>query len=167
MDSVIVLNSDYSFMCNVDWKRSIVLLYQGKAETVKETDKVIHNYNKTCSFIVPRIIRLIRYVTQVFKNKIPYSKGNIFLRDNYTCQYCGEVMAKKDCTIDHVVPKANGGRSSWENCVTSCKLCNNYKGDTELNKIDINLKREPKQPTVSDFNRIKSKEIIDKLKQMW
>jgi 5-methylcytosine-specific restriction endonuclease McrA len=167
MENVIVLNSDYSFMGNIDWKRSIVLLYQGKAETIKETNKVIHNSDKTYSFIVPKVIRLISYVTQIFKNKIPYSKTNIFVRDNYICQYCNKKLTKNECTIDHVVPKSKGGISSWENCVTSCKLCNNYKGDMDLNKINLYLKKTPIQPSVSDFTRIKSKTLINNLKEIW
>jgi len=167
MENVIVLNSDYSFMGNIDWRRSIVLLYQGKAETIKETDKIIHNHDRTHTFIVPKIIRLIKYVTQVFKNKIPYSKTNIFIRDDYTCQYCGVKLEHNKCTVDHVVPKCKNGKSTWENCVTSCKICNNIKGDIDLKDFKYSLKRTPEQPTISEFTRIKSKTLIDDLKDLW
>lgn len=167
MNGVVVLNSDYTFMGNIDWKRSIVLLYQGKAETIKDSDKTVYNHNKTCSYIIPKVIRLIKYVTQIFKNKIPYSKSNVFIRDNYICQYCGIKMEKKQCTIDHIVPKSKGGISSWENCTTSCKNCNNYKGDYDLKDISLTLKKKPVQPNVSDFNRIKSETLMDTLKNIW
>lgn len=163
MDNVAVLNSDFTFIGTISWERSIVLLYQGKAETVKETDTVIYNYDRSYSFIVPKVIRLVEYVKSLFTNKIPYSKRNIFIRDNFVCQYCGKVVAEGDCTVDHVVPKVNGGKSSWENCVCSCKRCNNAKGDRDLRHCGMKLKRPPHKPSAGDFIRLRSKHIIDNI----
>lgn len=163
MDNVAVLNSDYSFIGTISWERSIVLLYQGKAETVRETDTVIYNYDRTYSFIVPRVIRLIEYVKSIYANKIPYSKRNIFIRDGFACQYCGKKMSDGECTVDHIVPKVAGGKSSWENCVCSCKRCNNLKGDKPLEHTDMKLKKHPYKPSAGDFIRLRSRSIIDSI----
>ncbi len=168
MKSVIVLNADYSFLSNIDWQRSVVLLYQNKAEVVKESSKIVYNIGKTFSCVIPKVIRLINYVTQVHKNKLPYSKSNIFIRDKYTCQYCMKKMKSNQCTVDHVIPKAKGGKSTWLNCVTSCRSCNSSKGDMDLKDFRYVLLREPYQPTVSDFIRLRSnKHIIDTLQSLW
>jgi len=167
MQRVVVLNADYTFIGNIDWQRSIVLLYQKKAEIIKETTKIVSNVDKSYSFIVPRVIRLLKYITTVFKNKIPYSRYNIFVRDDFECQYCGKKMERRECTVDHVLPKLYGGESTWENCVTACKKCNNLKGDTLLEYTSMNLRKKPKQPTVSDFMRKKSDMILKSIGDLW
>jgi 5-methylcytosine-specific restriction endonuclease McrA len=165
--NVLVMNADYSFLGSISWQRSIVLLYQGKAEMVKETERVISNYDGSYTFVIPRIIRLLNYVTKVFKNKIPYSKFNVFLRDDFTCQYCGKKLLKQECTVDHVVPKVMGGASSWDNCVTSCKPCNNKKGDKTVKEMGYKLLNTPRKPSVADFMRKKASVYIDDLESLF
>jgi len=167
MTNVAVLNSDFTYIGMITWERSIVLLYQGKAEAVKDTDTTIYNTDKTIWYIVPRVIRLISFVKSLYKNKIPYSKRNIFVRDKHSCQYCGRKMDVKDCTVDHIVPKALGGRSSWINCVCSCKSCNNIKGDKDLSHTGMKLRSVPKQPTAADFIRLRSKHLISLIDDIW
>jgi len=160
---VIVLNSDFSYIGAISWERSIVLLYQGKAETVKESPTTIYNQDRTYSFVVPMVIRLVEYVKSLFRNKIPYTKRNIFVRDGYICQYCHKKLDISDCTVDHIVPKVDGGKSSWENCVCSCKKCNNIKGDKTLKQSGMRLKKQPVQPSAGDFIRLRSSHLIDQL----
>ena len=160
MDNVLVLNSDYSFMGVISWKRSVVLMYQNKVETIKETDTVVYNTDKSISYIIPKIIRLVKYVKQIFKNKIPYSKSNVFIRDNHTCQYCGVVMKLKYCTVDHIIPKSKGGQTKWSNIVTSCKRCNNQKDDRNLYDTHLQLRSIPRTPSVSEFMKKKSKKML-------
>jgi len=163
MENVAVLNADYTYVGMIDWQRSIVLLYQGKAEIVRETNRIIYNCDRTVSFIVPRVIRLIEYVKSLMRNKIPYSKRNIFIRDNYVCQFCGKKMEMNECTVDHLIPKVDGGKSSWLNCVCSCKKCNNIKGDKDLRHSGLKLKRQPYLPSAGDFIRLRSQHIVDQL----
>jgi len=171
--SVIVLNADNTYIGSITWQQSIILLYKGKAEIVSATDRIIRNVTRTVEFIVPNVVRLIKFVKSIYKaSNVPYSKRAIFIRDKYVCQYCGCQMEKKDCTVDHVYPKALGGDTSWENCVTSCHTCNNLKGDipyTNKSLIikDINgkdhtlfLKKRPVRPSVKDFIRMKSLDMI-------
>lgn len=161
--SVIVLNSDFTLIGMISWERSIVLLYQGKAETIKETEAVIYNHDKTHSFVIPRIIRLIEYVKSIYRNKVPYSKRNVFIRDKYTCQYCGKKMVENKCTVDHILPKSLGGKSSWENCVCSCYKCNNEKGDKPIYNTRLKLHKQPKIPSAGDFIRLRSTVLINQL----
>ncbi len=157
--NVIVLNADYAYINAISWQKAIILLYKGIAETVKESSRIVSNVDKSVQFIVPKVIKLVNLVTKIFKNKIPYSKYNVFIRDEYTCQFCGVKLKKRECTIDHVVPKVKGGLSSWNNCVCACKRCNNLKGDKDMEDTPYQFKRVPKRPSVSDFIRLKSKEV--------
>ena len=163
MSNVIVLNADYNYINKISWQKAICLLYKNKAEAIKQSDKIIYNGDKTVSFIVPVVIRLVKYIKQVYNNAIPYSKKGVFTRDNYICQYCGKELYQSNATIDHIVPKAKGGKTSWTNCVCSCKKCNNFKGDRDLKDTHLKLKSIPVKPKVSDYIRLQSKRVMNKL----
>ena len=165
MTNVAVLNSDFTYIGMISWERSIVLLYQGKAETVKDTDTVIYNTDKSYSFVIPKVIKLVSFVKSLYQSKIPYSKRNIFVRDKHTCQYCGKKMEQSECTVDHVNPKALGGKSSWSNCVCSCMRCNGLKGDKPLDHTPLSLRSVPRTPTAGDFIRLRSKHLIDQVEK--
>jgi 5-methylcytosine-specific restriction endonuclease McrA len=166
--SVIVLNADNTYIGSISWQASIVLLYKGKVEMVKATDRVVSNVTKSVEFVVPKVVRLIRFVKQVYKkSNVAYSKRAVFIRDKYKCQFCGIQLEKKDCTVDHVVPKARGGQSTWTNCVTSCTDCNNLKGDLTLDQCKkhprtrhLKLRRQPQTPSVRDFLSMKAINIV-------
>ena len=103
---VIVLNADYTYLHSINWKRAINLVKKGKVEVLKNTDQVIAGFNeKVC---VPLIVRLMRFVRRIYKNKIPLQRKNIFVRDEYICQYCGK-NCKTSPTIDHIIPRSRGG----------------------------------------------------------
>jgi 5-methylcytosine-specific restriction endonuclease McrA len=172
--NVIVLNADNTYIGSITWQQAVVLLHKGKVEIVKATDRVVRNITREYEYIVPRIVRLISFVKQVYKkSNVGYSKRGVFLRDKYKCQYCNVTMEKKRCTVDHVTPKAHGGKSDWENCVCSCTRCNNLKGDIPLGRGDsltvtdaqgvthhIKLRKRPQRPSVSDFLRMKAMNIV-------
>jgi 5-methylcytosine-specific restriction endonuclease McrA len=157
MNNVTVLNADYNYLNNISWQKAIVLIFKGKAEIIKATNTIISNVDKSVQYFVPKVIKLINYVNQIYKNKIPYSKFNIFIRDNYTCQYCGVKLTKNECTIDHVKPKVKGGKSSWYNCVCACRRCNNFKADRDISDTPFQFKKLPTRPSIADFIRLKSK----------
>ena len=79
------------------------------------------------------------------------SRKNIFLRDCFTCQYCGKKFSRDDLTIDHVIPKAKGGKTTWTNSVTSCSKCNNKKSDKSIENSGMSLLRKPFQPTYASL----------------
>ncbi len=101
------------------------------------------------SYPLPSIIRLFRYVNLPYKG-VMLSRQNIFKRDGGKCQYCGST---KDLTLDHVIPRSKGGRSSWDNLVSACKNCNSKKGDFTPEEANMPLKRRPFKPSFIMFLR--------------
>jgi len=155
MNSVIVLNADYSFLNIVPVKKAINMMTKGKVKVLKATDRVISNFEGTITMVVPRVIKLISMVRAVFKNKVPFSKKNVCIRDEFTCQYCGDKTER--LTLDHVVPKAHGGKRIFENIVAACFGCNQAKGDKLPREAGMFPKKRPTQPTIMEFLLIKSK----------
>ena len=79
-----------------------------------------------------------------------FTRFNVFLRDKFTCQYCGD---KKDLTFDHLLPKSKGGITDWENVVTACSCCNVKKGGRLYASSGMKLFREPFRPTLEDLHQ--------------
>ncbi|MFQ5641662.1 MAG: HNH endonuclease [bacterium] len=94
-------------------------------------------------FPVPAVIRLVSYVHIPYRKKA-YSKKHLLLRDNYTCQYCGKTENPNELTLDHILPQSRGGKSVWENLVTSCQKCNTCKGDRTPKEAGMKILNKPK-----------------------
>jgi 5-methylcytosine-specific restriction endonuclease McrA len=145
---VLVLNQDFSplMVCSVE--RAFILVYLKKSELVRPANGYkLHSV--TATFPMPSVIRLNRYVNAPYKG-VNLTRQNIFKRDNNECQYCG---TRKELTIDHVVPRARGGKDTWTNLVTACKKCNAKKGDYSPEEANMPLKRKPYKPSYSIFLR--------------
>jgi 5-methylcytosine-specific restriction endonuclease McrA len=95
---------------------------------------------------VPEVITLTRFDRQPVR-AVTFSRRNIFKRDRFQCQYCGINPGSEELTIDHVVPRAQGGVSSWTNCVLACVECNKRKADRTPQQAAMRLKRAPACPT--------------------
>jgi 5-methylcytosine-specific restriction endonuclease McrA len=147
MTQTVVLNADYTYLNTVGMKKAVKLLIKEKAEVLAEGERQIAK-----GFKVPLVLRLVYFVRTVYKNKVPYSRKNVLIRDRHTCQYCG---AKHNLTIDHVLPVTKGGKSTFLNCVTACFTCNNRKGHKELYEVGMQLRKQPYEPTIIDFLTIK------------
>ena len=159
MGNTILLNADYSFLDTLTTKKAICLVVKGKAEVVKENVKEVYrNFENTFSINSPLVIRLIKFVRLVFKKQVPLTKRNIFVRDRYSCQYCRRKVGfgSRGLTIDHIYPKAKGGKTEWENCVTSCHKCNTFKGSKTLKECGLTLNKKPVRPTIGEFIQIKA-----------
>lgn len=157
MESVILLNSDYGFLNVISWKRAMRLIEKGKVEIIKASEKIIRSIENNWEKVVPKVLRLIKLVRSVYKTRVPFSKKNIFVRDEFTCAYCG----RKDLrlTIDHIIPKSRGGATDFENCVSACKPCNNKKNNRTPREAKMFLNRKPFQPTIMEFFIIKMKKL--------
>lgn len=118
-----------------EWKASI--------EGRKEHDDWIRAVNFEIQ--VPRVIRLLRY-DQFPKNVIKFNRRNIFLRDENRCQYCGHRFPTQQLSLDHVVPRSQGGLTNWENIVCACLRCNVRKGGRTPHEAHMRLKRRPVKP---------------------
>ena len=156
MERCIVLNGDYSYLNVVSWKRAVCLMIKGKTEVLKWSDRAVRDANGNEVTKIPLVMRLVKIVRMIYKNKVPYSKRNIFVRDGYKCMYCG-TTAKIKLTIDHVIPQAQGGKSNFDNCVAACRPCNHKKGHRTPSEAKMFLIRQPYTPTIYEFIRLKMK----------
>ena len=95
---------------------------------------------------VPEVLTLTEY-DRVPRNAVTFSRRNLFKRDRYTCQYCGSQPGTEELTIDHVRPRAQGGTSTWENCVLACLGCNARKADRTPEQAHMPLRKAPVRPT--------------------
>lgn len=94
---------------------------------------------------IPRAITLLNF-NDLPNAKVTFSRRNVLKRDRYTCQYCGVQPGTEELTLDHVVPRAQGGISSWTNSVAACVACNRKKADRTPEQAKMRLKREPVRP---------------------
>lgn len=94
---------------------------------------------------VPEVLTLNRY-DQVPAAAVAFSRRNLFKRDRYTCQYCGSQPGSEELTIDHVLPRSQGGGSNWENCVLACIECNKRKADRTPEQAAMRLRKRPVRP---------------------
>lgn len=157
MTNCIVLNADYTFLNTVNWQRALCLVIKGKVEVLKYTDRVITNAGNTIKIKIPEVIKLIKLIRSLYRNRVPFSKKNVMVRDNFECIYCG---ATEGLTIDHILPASRGGKSSFENCVTACSECNAKKSDKTPSEARMFLRKQPYSPTISEFIRMR----MDKFK---
>jgi len=145
---VLVLNQDYSALTICSVEKAFILVYLQKAELVSESQT--HRLRSiAAAFPMPSIIRLHRYVHLPYKGVI-LTRQNIFKRDGHRCQYCG---LHEDLTLDHVMPKSRGGKSSWDNLVAACRRCNAKKGDYTPEEAQMALRQKPYRPSFIMFLR--------------
>lgn len=143
---VLVLNLDHSPLAVVSPQKAIVLIHLEKVTLLKAYELCqIRTVAK--SFPYPAVIRLNQYKT------IPYhgvllNRTNLYRRDHGVCQYCGST---RQLTIDHVIPRSKGGKSTWTNLVTACNRCNVLKGNKTPEEAGIQLKNPPFKPTLNHF----------------
>ncbi len=142
MDSqVLVLNASYEAIHICGLKRAIIMIVKGMARSEQDTHIVLRSPSTVIP--IPAVIRLSHFVHIPYRKK-SYSKKHIYLRDNYTCQYCKKVATPDQLTLDHILPQSRGGKTAWENLVTSCKKCNTKKGDQTPREAGMALTNKPK-----------------------
>jgi len=156
MERTVILNSDYSFLGLVSWKRAIKLVVKEKVEVLKASEREICSGDGTCKMTVPLVLRLIHLVRYVYKNKVPFTRKNVYVRDKHTCQYCG---SKDKLSIDHVIPVSRGGSNNFENCVASCIPCNVKKDNRTPREAGMSLRSKPHEPTIMEFLILKMKTL--------
>ncbi len=157
---VLVLNRSYLPIHVTSVQRAFVLLYRGMAKAVDERYEtfdfgswreleICDGYDAIGivggAIRVPRVILLAAF-DRVPRRHVRFSRTNIYARDRNTCQYCGRRHARSQLNLDHVVPRAQGGRSTWENVVCSCVQCNRRKGGRTPKQAAMNLIRTPVKP---------------------
>ena len=140
------LNSSYEFLGFRSATRALVDVYKGRAVMIEAHDKSVSSVSETHP--LPAVIVFKKYAKVAYDKLfgVSWSKDNVKKRDNFTCQYCGNKMAKNNLTVDHVIPQSKGGLSNWDNTVASCWPCNKKKKTMTLEQANMRLLRKPKQP---------------------
>jgi 5-methylcytosine-specific restriction endonuclease McrA len=160
-DPSLVLNRGWFPIGTTTVREAICLIYREAAKALDPQDCSMHDFDSWASLRVardepcirtvrlsiriPEVIILTRY-DAVPNLRVPFSRRNIYKRDRYRCQYCGARPAVAELTVDHVVPRAMGGRSTWENCVLACLRCNRRKANRTLNESGLHLQVRPGEP---------------------
>ena len=153
MEQTLLLNATYEPLKVVHWQKAVTLWCQGKVEIISHHDREVRA--PRFSFKLPSVIRLLRYVRIKKRfDYVPFSRANIYARDEFTCQYCKEVFSTHELTFDHVVPVSQGGRKDWENIVTCCVTCNRRKGGRTPSEARMKLMRPPRRPMSAPAIRI-------------
>ncbi|WP_022855111.1 HNH endonuclease [Thermodesulfobacterium thermophilum] len=162
-EKVLVLNKYYQAIQITTAQKAICHLVKGTAKvitpdwtthTFEEWIKVSKFYENgaqlinspSISILIPEAIYLPFY-ERLPKTEVIFSRQNLFLRDRFTCQYCGKFLKNpKDRTIDHIIPKSQGGKTVWTNVVLCCKKCNLKKGNKTPEEAGLKLLKTPKPP---------------------
>ena len=153
MEQTLLLNATYEPLKVVHWRKAVTLWCQGKVEVISVYDREVRAVS--ISFKLPSVIRLLRLVRiKRHVDYVPFSRANIYARDDYTCQYCGQAEPTSELTFDPVLPVAQGGRKDWENIVTCCISCNRKKGGRTPAEARMRLVRAPRRPARSPALRI-------------
>ena len=140
---VLLLNQSYEPLMIIGVKRAVILYFGEKVDILENYNEIINSVS--FSLPVPSVIRL-KYYAKIKRKEIVLSRRNILKRDSHTCQYCG--IKSVPMTIDHIIPKNNGGVDSWDNLVAACVPCNTKKGNQSLSNIEMKLSKMPRKPTM-------------------
>jgi 5-methylcytosine-specific restriction endonuclease McrA len=143
MNRTLLLNTTFEPLSVLSWRKAVTLVFLGKVEVVREYEKEIRGVSTNIR--QPAVIRLVRFVRN-HSATVKFSRKNIFLRDDYTCQYCGKRHDAKGLTCDHIIPRSRGGTTEWTNIVTSCIRCNRKKGNKLPEEVDMRPKKRPSRP---------------------
>jgi hypothetical protein len=144
----LLLSSSYQVLNFITEQRVIKLI-------VKERVEVLENWPEyivwaSCKIHHPSIVRLKNnFVPHFYKNC--FSRNAVIRRDKSTCQYCNKRLSSSQITIDHIIPRAKGGITSFSNCVVCCKPCNSKKGNMTLEEASMELLKKPVSPSFSDY----------------
>ncbi len=139
----LMLSQGYEPIKVVSWQRAITLLSLGKVEVIEEYDREIRS-----TFLVLKVPAVVRLLGAFKRRKklVKFSRINIYGRDGFRCQYCNKKITMGTGTYDHVVPKTQGGRTTWTNIVTSCEPCNSKKGGRTPSEAKMRLRKRPVHP---------------------
>ncbi|MBB0232470.1 HNH endonuclease [Streptomyces calidiresistens] len=145
MRRTLVLNASFEPLATVTLRRAVVLVLQGKAEA-EQAHPGLRIRAGTVEMPVPLVIRLRRYVKVPFRQRAPWSRRGVLVRDRHRCAYCG----RRATTVDHVVPRSRGGGDTWLNTVAACREDNNRKADRTPAQAGMRLLSQPFEPTPAD-----------------
>ena len=138
---VLVLNQNYEPINVTNARRALTLVLSSKAEVLETGEERLNS--PSTSVECPSVIRL-QYMVRRPHRRISLTRREVFLRDDYTCQYCGQ--RTRNLTLDHVVPRSKGGAHTWDNLVSACSPCNHKKGRRTIEQARMHLRSLPREP---------------------
>ncbi len=146
----LVLNADFRplsyFPLSLwSWQETVKAVCLGRVNIVSQYDRVVRS--PSFEMKLPSVISLKAYIA--LSRRPAFTRFNVFLRDKFMCQYCGDAYPSHDLTFDHVVPRSRGGRTTWENVVTACSGCNLIKGNRVPSESGLYPRHQPFQPTTN------------------
>ncbi len=144
----LVLNADFRPLSYFPlslwpWQDSVKAVFLDRVNIVSEYEDEVHSPSLTMR--LPSVIALKHYIRAV--RRPAFTRFNVFLRDRFACQYCGNGFAANNLTFDHVVPRSRGGRTTWENVVTACAECNMLKSNRLPKAVSMKPINPPVEPT--------------------
>ena len=147
----LVLNADYRPLSYYplslwSWQETVKAVFLDRVNIVSEYDRAVRS--PTFEMKLPSVVSLKQYVKPALYPA--FTRFNVFLRDRFTCQYCG---AKQELTFDHVVPRSRGGQTRWDNVTTACSPCNLAKGGDMPKVAGMHPMLPPYRPTVFELHR--------------
>jgi len=148
----LVLNADYRPLSYYPlslwpWQDAVKAAFLDRVDIIAEYDEVARS--PSMRIRIPSVVVLKDYVKP--QKRVAFTRFNLFLRDEFCCQYCGN---KGDLTFDHVVPRAAGGVTSWENVVAACSRCNLKKGSKSLRRSGLALRKPPRRPGAEELRNM-------------
>jgi 5-methylcytosine-specific restriction endonuclease McrA len=150
----LVLNADFRplsyFPLSVwSWQETVKAVCLDRVRIVSHYDRVVRS--PSFEMRLPSVISLKSYIAMA--RRPAFTRFNVFLRDRFICQYCGEGFPAHDLTFDHLVPRSRGGETRWDNVVTACAPCNLKKGGQMIATAGMRPYHHPKRPTVFELHR--------------
>lgn len=157
----LVLNRNWQPINVATVARAMILLWNDSAKAVDPSSYQLFDWSDWSKLVPDRDEPFIQSVSQRFRvpevitltqfdrlppQSVTFSRRNVFKRDKMTCQYCYKQPGSEELTIDHVVPRAQGGQSSWSNCVLACVDCNSRKADRTPSEAGMRLRKRPVRP---------------------
>ncbi|WP_372892866.1 HNH endonuclease [Rhodosalinus sp.] len=161
----LVLNADYRPLSYYPlslwpWQEAVKAVWLDRVRIVAEYEDKVHS--PSTEIRIPSVVVLKEYVKP--RKRVAFTRFNLFLRDEFACQYCG---ATHDLTFDHVVPRASGGVTSWENVVAACAKCNLRKGAKSLRQSGMRLRKPPRRPGAEELRNLGRKFPPNHLHESW
>jgi 5-methylcytosine-specific restriction endonuclease McrA len=149
---VLVLNADFRPLSYYplslwSWQDAIKAVFLDRVNIVAVYDRVVHSPSR--AYKLPSVIALKDYVQT--DRKPAFTRFNVFLRDHFTCQYCGRKHTTPELTFDHLKPRCRGGRTTWDNVVTACSACNLKKGSKLPHECGMWPRTPPSQPSAFEL----------------
>lgn len=129
------------------WQEAVKAVFRESVTVISEYERIIRS--PTMELRLPSVLALKEYVPM--ERSPAFTRFNVFLRDQWTCQYCGSIFKTQELTFDHVIPRSRGGRTSWENIVSACRCCNTKKSNNLSSEVLMYPIRDPRRPTIYEL----------------